>query len=768
MSYDLSDGLCFEFEGSTSQGPSHKYWIIKRFGKAVVVKFGKVGTRGQIRTKNLQTEEKAEAYFEKKVAEKIGKGYEQVVMNVEESTNTELKASGESNILSYLIWHADYSKLEEVVANQVKSDGWPRVAENILKSCRHPIRFGSIPQYTVKRHDMTADDEDFIWGRGHSRLMHDVLSNILGLASVQGMDSDIAYECVDIESQDLYDLRNEVQSIAIEKLKQQIAKKNTYFLSVEDMLESPFAILVDDVIQTRFEEIESLPFLPSPYDIAKTYYGFQILTSQAHDDIRGLVPDEMRGAVEALLLELGKNKEVQESRLQIQSLKFENCSEYLQSLLRRLVEISLGGTKHRNNALRELARIGDARVIPHLLTFLSKVTNKGMRDLVLQALGAIGHPTAFKTLNVYARNGNAQAMKALAGTRHPDTFDTLIAFIEQGGNLGRSALGALWRVGDQRVITYHREQIRLGIANSDCIRNIVLLGVEGLKILFEHPTQTVRLMTRSHFARLFSHSNLFEDEGIRHEVKKSLHAHKHPSRLARILVRDFRIRDANILDGFVIPTVFEVIDKIIGDFYEPAYFKDVEEIFWRLHLFENPAYLTEFLKAIQTLDDSAKSFLLLRLIRSEGAILNPEQIELIETSFMAVPARHWNKHEIVVSAIKYKPDIFRNSSFVKSIAQSISTMEKPRFYLDEMIRSSDVMQFFENNSALLKALFDNIRNAGQSEMEHVISHPILVNSSLSSAKVVEQFIKELPQHHARRIKREQKLHRKRSGGPRRI
>ncbi|MFV8754877.1 WGR domain-containing protein [Nannocystaceae bacterium ST9] len=66
----------FEFE----EGKSHKFWEIEVEGAAFTVRYGKVGTEGQVQTKSYKDEAKASAEADKKIAEKTKKGYVEVAV----------------------------------------------------------------------------------------------------------------------------------------------------------------------------------------------------------------------------------------------------------------------------------------------------------------------------------------------------------------------------------------------------------------------------------------------------------------------------------------------------------------------------------------------------------------------------------------------------------------------------------------------------------------------------------------------------------------
>ncbi|MEW4564783.1 DUF4132 domain-containing protein [Bremerella sp. JC770] len=59
-----------------SDGSSNKFWNIELDGSSHTVKFGRVGTDGQTRTKDFDSEEDAKKSYDKLVAEKLKKGYE--------------------------------------------------------------------------------------------------------------------------------------------------------------------------------------------------------------------------------------------------------------------------------------------------------------------------------------------------------------------------------------------------------------------------------------------------------------------------------------------------------------------------------------------------------------------------------------------------------------------------------------------------------------------------------------------------------------------
>jgi predicted DNA-binding WGR domain protein len=70
---DKSTPRYFEF----SEGTSNKFWEIKLEGTSVRTRYGKIGSSGQQTVKDFPNDEKANKEYDKLVAEKTKKGYEE-------------------------------------------------------------------------------------------------------------------------------------------------------------------------------------------------------------------------------------------------------------------------------------------------------------------------------------------------------------------------------------------------------------------------------------------------------------------------------------------------------------------------------------------------------------------------------------------------------------------------------------------------------------------------------------------------------------------
>ena len=68
----------FEYIGVSEEnesGTSAKFWEVTLAAKTISVRYGSIGTDGQVSVKEFATEEEAQKYADKKVADKLKDGY---------------------------------------------------------------------------------------------------------------------------------------------------------------------------------------------------------------------------------------------------------------------------------------------------------------------------------------------------------------------------------------------------------------------------------------------------------------------------------------------------------------------------------------------------------------------------------------------------------------------------------------------------------------------------------------------------------------------
>jgi len=155
-----------------------------------------------------------------------------------------------------LVKRRNYSELEKRAIEYLKTEGWD----------------------TLLRHLQFSGSDD------KSR---DALVHLLELEAVGGTDTNIFKEFSHLEGATLNEVRLDAIPRAMELLKEQIAEKHTYFINVEAMAETPYAILAGEVIEARKRELAQLEKNPSRIDVLGTFYGFTILMvegSKPHDN----------------------------------------------------------------------------------------------------------------------------------------------------------------------------------------------------------------------------------------------------------------------------------------------------------------------------------------------------------------------------------------------------------------------------------------------------------------------------------------------------
>lgn len=162
----------FEFE----EGSSHKFWEIVVEGNAFTVRYGKVGTDGQVQTKTFKTAEKAEAEAEKKIAEKTKKGYVEVEVEAPAGAASSKPGASKDDSRNPELEQAIYASPDDVGAWQVyadwlqsKGDPW---GERISLGIAHAAAKGAEKTKLKKAVDKLDEEhrETFL-GKAFAKLM---------------------------------------------------------------------------------------------------------------------------------------------------------------------------------------------------------------------------------------------------------------------------------------------------------------------------------------------------------------------------------------------------------------------------------------------------------------------------------------------------------------------------------------------------------------------------------------------------------------------
>ncbi|KOR38526.1 MULTISPECIES: WGR domain-containing protein [Planktothricoides] len=97
-------------ELSEEQGVSHKFYEITIKETQVIIRYGRIGDQGRIQTSDYPTPEKAKAAADKKIKEKLSKGYERAVKGVRQKrsvTRRETTSSQSTARSAPVLWKFD-------------------------------------------------------------------------------------------------------------------------------------------------------------------------------------------------------------------------------------------------------------------------------------------------------------------------------------------------------------------------------------------------------------------------------------------------------------------------------------------------------------------------------------------------------------------------------------------------------------------------------------------------------------------------------------
>ncbi|TFF92642.1 HEAT repeat domain-containing protein, partial [Candidatus Thorarchaeota archaeon] len=282
------------------------------------------------------------------------------------------------------------------------------------------------------------------------------------------------------------EIRNSATEHAINLLRKQIAERHTYFIDVEAMAQTPFAVLAKDVIEARKRELETLEAGASRLDVLGTYYGYTILLAdgaQPSDDNGGYrywrrrtwldekINESAADAIRKITGEFAEAVDMDRTYQTIGHSKvFKNrCSPDTASLLANTVRVSLYKVPgNRARAARELGRTGDSRALPFLHNRFMAEQNRGTRTAIAEALGKIGHESSTDILAEYIMSaGRRQTKDILTAVDSLGCIDAveaqkaLIDLLEKGSNTVKGkcieSLGRLETPGLVNIVTPYLE-----------------------------------------------------------------------------------------------------------------------------------------------------------------------------------------------------------------------------------------------------------------------------------------------------------------------
>ena len=338
----------------------------------------------------------------------------------------------EQTTIPNLVRRRNYSELEKRADEYLQTEGWD----------------------ALLRHMQFAGSD----GKARDALVH-----LLELDSVGGTDTNIFKEFLSLEGSTLNEVQLDAIPRAMEILKEQIAEKHTYFLNVEAMAETPYAILVGDVIEARKRELEQLEKNPTRIDVLGTFYGFTILMiegSKPHDNTTSTgygyrrwrrrtwldesITDTAAQAVKGLTGQFASEVDMDKRYRTLGSSPIfkSRCTRETANILADAVRLALYKVPgNRSTAARKLGRTGDSRVLPFLHHRFTLEQNWRVRISIADALGNVGHLSSIDALKEQVKLPQRRLTKDLEATItaigrifSPTSKEFLLDLVDKGGN----------------------------------------------------------------------------------------------------------------------------------------------------------------------------------------------------------------------------------------------------------------------------------------------------------------------------------------------
>ena len=290
-------------------------------------------------------------------------------------------------------------------------------------------------------------------------ILRDGMVSLLGLTDMPGLDVDFLDEFRGLSTESIADLRLDARNLAIDLLKEQIDRGNTYFMDTEFMKETDQAVLVPGIVEARTKEIESLEPNPPLSEVYCTYYGFTVLTSGGLMRDRGGISPDTVDKLMTILSGLGDVEIIPSKQLKFSYLSFRTCSNHQKVLLWNLLRTCLGGDKAQRAGLEVLGELGDSRACDLLHLRLRQSKKDGTKRHIVKALGRIGHPTSLplieNTMNTgryYYSKLQEESLIAIASIRSP----SIHRILGSGGH-GRKRVAQIKAMGNTLDSRYKRD-----------------------------------------------------------------------------------------------------------------------------------------------------------------------------------------------------------------------------------------------------------------------------------------------------------------------
>ncbi len=322
-------------------------------------------------------------------------------------------------------------------------------------------------------------------------VVRDAMIEILNLHHLNGIDGGLCDHFADLRSDSIYSLRDEAQALAIEILKNQIRKGNTFFLNVDELSTTECSVLIPDIVRIRQRQIESLSSEPTFGEICSTYYGFTILTSGGVKEDSSRASNESLAMIKEIAAKLGQIIEMNSKQIRWSPRLFGRLSDYTKKLLWNLLSLCIGGYHSQVKAANYLGNIGDSRALDLLHERLEGTENSSISRAIIQAIGKMGHPASYEILKPFLtktspyRTNLEQIIKAIGGVRHYNVYHYLNQQLTNLVRISEPILDAITQTRNYSFIPQLKKFYQLSIQRGWSLEKAILktlqsLGPEGI------------------------------------------------------------------------------------------------------------------------------------------------------------------------------------------------------------------------------------------------------------------------------------------------
>ena len=403
--------------------------------------------------------------------------------------------------LTDAIYFRDYEALDRIANAIMKKLGWEGLS-SMLGDITHSSEFFTLEEEGGLR-------KEFI-SAGAKR---DAIIHLLGLEATGGIDGDMLVLFSGIKAKNLAQLRKEAHSRAFDLLKGQFQSGNTFFIDIDRLSASEFAVLGLDVIEARNREIQDLQGKITPSKILGTYYGFQMLTAGAiaGETTRSGVAESLEH-LGRLLAEWGSVADLKKQfgrRPTVYDKAFSKCSSeygYLLGDCARLhFRTSYGRSSPWYGRAESVGSRGGSLVVDLLKGYADALTEDAAKLAMFQGLVNAGSTEVVEDLlSLYEAGFQPKKTLAAIGRVHSnrsaeilisqlqDKRNRIIAIQALGRNRWTQALGHLVKMFDNEP----KSKMQWPIL-SELIVAIANLGTSGLNALAERRTRVCEVLANT-------------------------------------------------------------------------------------------------------------------------------------------------------------------------------------------------------------------------------------------------------------------------------